>query len=106
MEVILGSNTFDLYPERFNQVKNGTKKATLRKGHVSCKTGSATIENSSTKESMKINITKVQVCKLSDITPEMIKALNYSTYEEAKKTMSTLYPDLEESSLVTYIEFN
>lgn len=98
-------NSFDLYPERFVQVENGTKTATLRNGNVDCKKGTCSIVNSSTKKELKVNVTKVVSCKLVDLTQEMLTKNNYATYEEAKKVMTGLYPNTNDNSVVTHIEF-
>lgn len=94
-----------LKTERFVQVKDGQKTATLRNGKVNCRLGSNVVIDSETKNTISVEVTSVSVCKMKDLTPEMLKKNNYKSYADAKKVMSSLYPDFTDDSVITCVEF-
>lgn len=99
------SNILDLHPSRFSQVKVGAKIATLRQGNVRCSPGLGTVENSETKEKVSVNIKFVACCAMNSITQEMVSRLNYQDKEQMTSVMKEVYPGIESSSTVTYVEF-
>ena len=98
-------NQLTLKSVRFEQVESKVKTATLRSGAIHVNLGESVVVDTETQKQLPVKVTKVVVCKMNELTEEMLQKNNYKNYDDAKKTMTSLYPYISDNSVVTHVEF-
>ena len=92
-----------VFPTLLTAVKEGMKRATVRKGRRSIKPGLLLLSDG--KESVAVRVTS-SVCKrFSHLSNEEAQAEGMESATALKRLVQRIYPDLRERSLVTVIYF-
>lgn len=96
--------TIELNDSLFENVRNGSKTATLRKGKRDYQTGNTLLYGKKYCDMIEVNDIKYKY--FSTITDEDAQQEGYDKAFELKNIMKKFYPDITEDTLCTQVWFD
>lgn len=88
-----------------DDVRNGTKKVTIRKGRRMIYEGLLFLEATNSGDAIHVDVDKVMVKQFFDIPIRYIKMDGAGSHDEMLEAMRRFYPDMDYSTICTVIEW-
>jgi hypothetical protein len=90
----------------FDDVRNGIKVATLRKGKRDYPLGNTVLIGDKGRNCVLIDVKSLEEKTIADVTDNDAKVEGYANRQELIDVMSDIYGDVKESTVVTQVHFD